>query len=255
MSKEELTEVTEEGTEEVGVEEYSGIEQEAISHGWNPDGVEGRRNLTAEEFMDRQPLYDDIKYLKKENRKLKEGVDALRATTKVIREQTKSQVIAELKAQKRQALEEEKFDEVMEIDDKIAEANAAPTDDGPVDNSAFENWVDHNEWYAQNLDMKEYADTIGFAYFQRNPNKSQDEVFRYVEKAVKRQYPDEFGEEGRPAKRKPAPVEGATRGRGNSGKKRYSARDLDDQSRAIMNTTIKSGAMSEQEWLEAYFSD
>ena len=31
--------------------EYTEIEQEAMGFGWNPEGVEGKKNLTAEEFV------------------------------------------------------------------------------------------------------------------------------------------------------------------------------------------------------------
>lgn len=43
----------EQGVAEESTPEYSEIELEAIEHGWNPEGVEGKRNLSAEEFLDR----------------------------------------------------------------------------------------------------------------------------------------------------------------------------------------------------------
>lgn len=71
-----------EGEEEQEVEQeeqqYSDIEVKAIEMGWNPEGVEGKRNLSAEEFVDRKELYDSIHSLKKQNKRLEEGYEALR---------------------------------------------------------------------------------------------------------------------------------------------------------------------------------
>ena len=86
---------TEQKSTDEGVE-YTEAELEAIEHGWNPDGAEGKRNLSAEEFMDRQPLYDDIRSLKKQTRKLQDGIEAMKQMQDGIRHRERQQVIAEL---------------------------------------------------------------------------------------------------------------------------------------------------------------
>ena len=71
INKDELKAAMEETAPETsGGEDYSDVELEAIEHGWNPDGVEGKRNLSAEEFMDRKPLYDKIHATEKKLRRL-----------------------------------------------------------------------------------------------------------------------------------------------------------------------------------------
>jgi len=233
--------------QEASGEELSEVEQQAIEHGWNPDGVEGKLNLSAEEFMDRQKLYDDIRGLKKQNRKLQDGIEAMKEFQTTIRKNERERVIQELKIQKKLALENENYDAVVQIDDKIAEQRVA---DEPVSNVAFEKWVDDNEWYHQDPEMKTYADTIGAGYYQGNSNKSVEEVYAFVSEEVKKRFPEKFGNQERS---KPNPVEGAGKGR-NATSKKYSAKDLPEQDRQMMKTIVRTGTMTEAEYLKEYFS-
>jgi len=66
------------GKEEDQGPEFSEVEQDAMSKGWSPDGVEGKPNLSAEEFVARQPLYDK---LHKTDRAMKRVEDQNKAVT------------------------------------------------------------------------------------------------------------------------------------------------------------------------------
>lgn len=230
--------------------EYSEIEREAIEMGWNPEGVDGKKNLTAEEFIDRKPLYDEIRQLRKGYKEMKAGVEALADHNKRIEERTREQVIAELKMAKREALENEDYDAVLDIDDRIAETRAEPIDTTPKVNHAFENWVEKNPWYNQDPELREYADMLGDGYFRKNPNKDLEAVYAYVAAETKKRYPEKFGHGDR---RSPS-VEGASKGR-STGKRRYSARDLPEQDRQIMKTIVRAsgGKITEEEYLKQYF--
>ena len=231
------------------------IEEMATGMGWNPEGVEGKRNLTAEEFIDRQPLYDDIRSLKKQTRKLQAGVDALRESHSQVAAATRDSVIKELHEQKKYALENENYDDVIEIDDKIAAERANVTEE-PSTNAEFETWADANEWYHQDNELREYADTIGARYLQKNPKKDLADVYEYVRKETEARYPDKFGGNAAPDtdgnRRRSTPVEGAGRGR-SSGSTRYSARDLPDDHRRIMENVVKSTGMTREQYLKDYF--
>lgn len=241
-----------EATEEAHVEEYSDIEQEAIAHGWNPEGVEGKRNLTAEEFMDRKPLYDDLHSQQRKIKRLEEGMEALKQHNKMIAAKEREKVINELKRAKKLALEEEDFDAVIAIDDKIAETRVAKDPAEETRNEAFEAWVEQNTWYSQDVELKEYADLIGTAYYSKNPTKSAAEVYKYVEKETKARYPDKFPTNER--RSRPAPVEGANKGRkGGSKRSKYSTADLPEEHLQIMRSLIRGKVMTEEEYLKDYF--
>ena len=245
----ETTEVVVE--KETQTEEFSQIESQAIEHGWQPEGVEGKKNLSADEFMDRQHLYDDIRSLKKSNRRLQDGVEAMKQHNKTIATKERARAIEELKAQKKHYLEQENFDAVVEIDEKIADTKAVSiSPDEQNSNADFEDWVDKNEWYHENSDMKSYADTIGAGYYQNNPNKSMAEVYDYVTSEVKEKFVDKFENTNRS---KPNPVEGAAKGRTRTSKK-HSVRELPEEDRQIMRTIIRAGGITEEEYLEQYYS-
>ena len=228
-------------------QEHSEIELTAIEHGWNAEGVEGKLNLSAEEFMDRQGLYDDIRSLKKQNRKLHDGIEAMKEFQKTIRDSERDRVLTELKDAKKVALEAENYDAVVQIDDKIAETRVQAE---PPSNEVFESWVDSNDWYHQDPEMKQYADMLGTGYFQQNPTKDMKAVYEYVTEETKKRFPDKFGNTNR---EKPTSVEGAGKGRARSSKQ-HSARDLPDSDRDIMKTIVRSGAMTEAEYLKEYYS-
>lgn len=242
VEAEELVVNTEETTEQP-----TEVELEAIEHGWSSEGVEGKRNLTAEEFMDRQPLYDDLRSQKKQIKRLQEGQEALKKHYTAQAERDRARVIEELKAAKKSALESENYDAVVDIDDRIAETKAQTTE--TPTNEEFNNWVDENNWYNQDKEMHEYADMIGSGYAQNNPSKPLGDVYAYVSSEVKKRYPDKFGN---PQRSRATPVEGATKGR-QSTSKQYSEKDLPEQDRQIMQTIVRSGAMSKQDYLKEYF--
>lgn len=249
MAEELKIEPTEEqDVAEESTPEYSEVELEAIEHGWNPEGVEGKRNLSAEEFLDRQPLYDDLRSQKKQIKRLNEGVEALKKHYETQLERDRTRIINELKAAKKAALESENYDAVIDIDDQIAETQAQAKK--PATNEDFSDWVEDNEWYNTDSEMKEYADMVGAGYYQNHPNKSVSEVYNYVSDEVKKRFPEKFG--GNPARQKPSPVEGAAKGRQGTSKQ-YSEKDLPEQDRQIMNTIVRSGAMTKQEYLKQYF--
>jgi hypothetical protein len=194
-------------------------------------------------------LYDDIHSLKKKARKQEEAIEAMKKMQEGIRIREREKTINELKQQKKLALEQENYDAVIQIDDKIAEEQAAPTEQAP--NLAFESWVEENPWYHQDSEMKDYADMLGEGYYNRNPSKNVEDVYRYVGEEVRKRFPDKFRNTARD---NPNPVEGANNGRrGKSASSNYSVRDLPENDRQIMRTIVRSGAMTEAEYLKEYF--
>lgn len=227
--------------------DYSEVEIEAMEHGWNPEGVEGKRNLSAEEFMDRKPLYDEIHSTKKQIKRLQEGMDLLKAHHERVAELERAKALDYLKNQKKIALENEDFDAVLDIDDKIAEQKAAPNAAAPASNSAFEEWVEENTWYNQDSELKEYADMIGNGYAASHPKKPLTDIYEYVSKEVKSRFPEKFGNTARHA---PSPVEGGSKRRTTS--RKLSARDLPEDDYRIMKTIVRAGGITEEQYLKEY---
>lgn len=240
-----------------GTDNLSDIELEAMEHGWSPEGVEGKRNLSAEEFMDRKPLYDDIRNLKKRTQKLQEGLEASLKMQEGIRKREREKVIAELTAKKREALEEQEYDAVMEIDKELLAAQTEEDETPAITNADFEEWVEENKWYHQNTEMQEYADMIGAGYYSKHPKAPMREVYEFVSKETAKRFPDEIkGKSGN--RRRQSAVEGAGQGRvGSTGGGRptkYSVNDLPEADREIMKTILRAHPkMTQQDYLESYF--
>lgn len=240
-----------------GTDNYTDIELEAAEHGWSSQGVEGKRNLSAEEFMDRQPLYDDIRNLKKQTRKLQDGLEASLKMQEGIRKREREKTIAELNAKKRNALEEQEFDQVMEIDKELLAAHTQEDDPIVTTNADFDIWVESNEWYHSNTEMREYADMMGAGYYAKNPKAPMREVYEFVGKEAARRFPDEIGGSNS-NKRRQSAVEGAGQGRvgstGGGRPTRYSVNDLPEQDREIMKRILAvSPKMTQKDYLESYF--
>ena len=244
--------------EEVGEEvEYSPIEEEAIKHGWRPDGVEGKRNLSADEFLDRQKLYDEIKHLKMNSKEMQKAFEALSTHHKRVAEAERAKIISELKLQKRLALEADDYDKVMELDDRLVEANKEPEDVLPeivvsTNNEAFDEWVVDNRWYMNDRDMRDWADILGDRYFKENPGTPLSEVYAKVTKEIKTKFPEKFGEKRKPSA---SAVDSGSRrtSKAGAGSKKYSAKDLPEDAFQMMKTIVRSGAVTEEQYLKEFF--
>jgi len=260
ISEEEFEEVgdglLQEGESTSTSEELSDIEQEAISKGWNPQGVEGRRNLTAEEFLDRQPLYDKIHKSDRAVKRLQEQQEALMKHLEMLQNNVVDRTVEDLKRQKKEALEEEDHDRVIEIDEKIIKAREAPEPPKPTQSTeVFDTWVEENTWYEQDAKLRRYADAVGAEYAQQY-GEITPALLNKIALEVKETFPDKFNG----TRTRPSPVEGAQRGRGKARAAKYSAKDLDEDARNVMRTLVRNGTYSnEQEYISAleksgYFS-
>jgi len=238
-----------------GTDNYTDIENKAAEMGWSPEGVAGKRNLSAEEFVDRQGLYDDIKSLKKSNKQLRDGVAAMTEMQDGIRKRERDKTIKELTAEKREALEDENYDRVIKIDEDLAEVRKEA--EAPATNHAWDGWVEDNPWYRSNTEMQQFADMTGAGINAMHEGKMpMNEVYDLVRKQVEARFPEEFDTSNANRRRQSA-VEGAGQGRQGSGgggkPTRYTAADLPEGDRENMAMVRRATGMSEQDYLKSYF--
>jgi len=261
-TKDEMTEllnedaVSEEVVGEVSEEtsEYSEAEQQAMEKGWSPEGVEGKLNLSAEEFLDRQSLYDDIHSLKRQNKTLKGDIDNINKYQQDIRADERKKVVAELKTQKKEALDDGDHDREIEIDEQLAdERDKAKTEkEVSATNEDFEDWVTDNSWYQDDTELRSEADVYGEVYWTKNPEKSREEVYTAVTKYIKRSFKEKFENTNRS---KPAAVEANTSSaRKGKGKAKHTVKDLDAEAKSVMRTIVRTSDMTEEQFVKEYFA-
>jgi hypothetical protein len=104
-------------------------------------------------------------------------------------------------------------------------------------------WVDKNKWYADNNEMRQYADAVGLGYAQQNPDLDPAEVLKYVSDQVRGRFRERFVN---PNRTKPSAVEGTN----TTGTPRKSSIELSEEERKVMNTFVRAGVMTKEAYLE-----
>jgi hypothetical protein len=239
-------------TQEPTQKEFSSAEQKAMEQGWKPqEDYEGDPDkwVDAKEFLRRGELFEKIDSLGRELKDAKKVINLLKNHHEKVRETEYKRALDDLKAQKKQAYEEGNVDQIVELDDKIATfkeqvkvERAAEAERPNEPNPAFVAWVQQNKWYANDSEMRTFADDIGMAHARANPSKTPQEVLKYVEERVRKSYPEKFTN---PNRTKPAAVEGATAPKAT----KKDDFELSDEERKAMNAFVRSGVMSKDEYI------
>lgn len=190
------------------VPQFSPIEEQASEQGWMPkkDWVELGRDENewrpAKEFVDRGELYKSIHTTKRELKQTQQALDALQRHHKYVFEKAHQQALKDLRADKRQAIRNEDFEllekietEIEELTDQykqesqvVANATSVPQSGGAP---AFQSFVDKNQWYVTDKQLRDEADAAGFIFLNNGGNR--EELFTHVEKEMKRKFPEKFG--------------------------------------------------------------
>jgi len=158
--------------------------------------------------------------------------------------------LADLKSQKKEAIEEGDVERVEGIDEQIEalkESIEAPvvkpavTGTSEADAAEFDAWVKENRWYETNPEMRAYADQIA----DDNPSLSFARVSALAATKVREVFPDQFSQKRTSQSR----VEGA--GRKSSGSKvRFSESSLTHEQREIMRQFVQQGIMTKKQYLD-----
>ena len=240
--------------------EYTETEQEAMSIGWNPDGAEGKPNLSAEEFIARKPLYDSMHDMKRQIKKMEEKNTSFQTHHLEVLRRLNESKEQELQAAKNAALDDMDIDAVKRVDKQLDDHRASAKKDEAalIDESvaksnpsqaAFDAWVKDNNWYFTDPVMAGYANDmatqIGNSGMYNADN--YDEFYTAVEKEVRTKYKDRFQNDRRQA---PSAVEGDTsRGKQGRGKATKTIRDLDPETQGLVRNMVQSTDMTEKEYI------
>lgn len=229
----------------------SAVEEKAMDAGWVPeDQWEGdpEQWRPAKEFLDRGELFKKIEDQNRTIKEFKRALDDLKGHHAKTRETEYARALAALKDQKKTALEEGDAAAVIKLDDqidlvkdeqqKLKQVDSQPTVDNV--NPEFTSWVDKNKWYETNEPMKAYADALGRSLAFKGLSPSA--VLQEVEKQVKIEFPNKFTN---PNRNKPGAVEGSS----NKGGKGSAEVSLSDDERRVMQRFVRTGVMSEKEYI------
>lgn len=232
--------------------EADSYEEQARTQGWRPkEEFEGdpEKWRPAREFVERGELFGKIDSMGKELKETRKALKMLQEHHTKVKETEYARAVTELKALQKKHLEEGNSDGYLEAtelltdlkaEQKAREVAAEITPQQP--DPRFVNWTQENQWYAKDAEMREFADSVGMGYAQRNPGIDPEDVLKYVTQQVKKTFKDKFVN---PNREKPSSVEGASNAP-SSGKGSF---QLTDEERKVMNTFVRTGVMTKEEFI------
>ena len=254
-------------------EQVQAVENKARTKGWRPlDEWHGPAEdwVDAKEFVGREKLFDRIADLKTQlhtnSQKFDKEFQAMANHFASMREVEYKRALGELKTQLAYAKDEKDVDSVetltkqvaaVELERKVATQVQAPAQTNQADPEKFRKWREQNEWFDKEPELKQEAMSIGIGYSATNPSKTQEEVYEYVEKRIKKIYPEKFemqdDEDQQEAPPKRASVEGSSPSKPKLGAKKgkLSVGDLDDREKEVMKTFVKRGVMTQEAYMES----
>ena len=237
--------------------QLSPVEERAIAQGWKPkeafvaDGGNEQDWRPAKEFVDRGELFSKIDEVKRENRNLKRTMQLFKEHHEKVREVEYKRALEDLKAAKKAALLDGDADKVIEIDQQILETRdaqkqaailEAAEEPNQVVNPAFAAWVERNNWYNADVEMRSFADAIGISIKQANPMAPPEDILREVEKRVRKAYSEKFMN---PRKEAAPQVEGG----GSPRARKADQIELTEDEQRAMRRFVKAGALTEEQYI------
>lgn len=235
--------------------QYTEVEEQALAQGWRPKeeyNGDPSKWVNADIYVARAPLFEHIESQKRELKKLREGLNVVNSHYKKIEEVSYKKALADLRADKKKALEDMDADAVIDIDERIdlvkEQQSQILRQPDPVASEAsqphpeFAAWTARNSWYNQDQSMRAFADALGRDLASTH---TPSQVLVEVEKTIKQRFPEKFSN---PNRDKPGAVE-APRGKGTStaAKPKY---DLTDEERQVMRTLVRSGVLTEEQYVK-----
>ena len=237
--------------QEVSTPQTNSYEDQAKEQGWKPkEEYEGDPDKwrPAKEFVERGELFSKIDSMGKDLKETRKALKMLQEHHSKVKETEFKNALTELKALQKKHLEEGNSDAYLETTELLTDlkteqkAREIVTEQTPqTPDPRFLTWVGENKWYEKDREMRDYADTLGAGYAQRNPNLEPEEVLQYVTAQVKNRFKDKFVN---PNRSKPNSVEGASAPAANKG-----SFELTEDERKVMNTFVRAGVMSKEEYI------
>lgn len=232
--------------------ELSPVEQEALEQGWVPKedfNGEEHKWVDAAEFLRRGELFKKIEMQSRELKDVKKALKEMAKLHASVQEVEYKRALDTLRKEKKQALEDNDADAVIAVDEQIdlikeqQRALESQQVDIPEQSGAnhpeFVAWTSKNPWYNTNRPMRAFADALGNDL--RQQGLSPSEVLVQVEKEVRKEFASKFKN---PNQERRSGVEAPT---GRSGKS--SGFQLTAEERSIMNTIVRTGALTEAEYI------
>lgn len=239
--------------------QYTEVEQRAMSEGWVPQDEwagEPEQWRPAKEFLDRGELFKKIEEQKRELKTLRQDIEHLGKHHAEVKAAAYKEALAELRKEKKVALENGDADAVIEIDERIAETREAQkeADKQPVmkepevqPNPKFVAWQARNAWYGTDRAMKAVADEVAREQVAKG-NTDPEALLAAVDREIRKEFPHKFEN---PKRSSASAVEGST-AKARSHTKDSIEDGMSDLEKHIMKRIMFTTGMTKEKYLEEY---
>jgi len=243
------------------------VEELASQLGWRADHV-GEDAVDAVTYILRSK--DIQKAMSKHNKDLKENLSAVQSSVNALKEHNEkvyqtevkklTAEIETLKKERKSAIELADVDKVEELDAQIeAKKNdlAAPkmndsSKSGAVENPVYDEWIQDNQWYLEDNEMAQFADSVAQNYV----GAPLPRIYALVRQKVQEVFPEKFSptksDTSTTVVKKPiGPVSPVDKGSNNKGATNsFSKADLTPDQVSIMNQFVRGGIMTEEQYIK-----
>ena len=242
------------------------VEELAAQLGWRADHV-GEDAVDAVTYILRSK--DIQKSMSKHNKDLKENLSTVQASINALKEHNErvyraevkrlESEIAALKKERKSAIELADVDKVEELDAQIEglqkDITAPKMDTGSkpdeVVNPVFDEWITDNQWYLEDQEMAQFADTVAQNYV----GAPLPRIYSLVRQKVQEVFPEKFSSTQNSTVAKVAskpvgpvsPVDKGSNGKGSGTS--FTKSDLTPEQLNIMNQFVRGGIMTEEQYI------
>jgi len=182
---------------------------------------------------------------------LEQMLEAVSAHVSKVEKVAYDRAIADLKQERRKAIEDGDADRVDEIDDEIAKVADDIRAEVPKKqeiSDELQQWVTSNStWFNKDAAMTAYASVVSEEYRRDNPSSTDSDMLAHVDNEVRQRFPEKFENQKR---KTPPPVETGGSG-GSGGSKGYSRNDLNEEQRKVHDYYTKSGTMTSADYIKS----
>jgi hypothetical protein len=246
--------------------QYTEIEQRAMEQGWRPkDDWDGAPDdwRDARTYIDRGELLGKLKTQSSELKEVKNMLAYMSEHNKRVYAAGYQKAIVDLKAQRIAAMKDENFEAVAAIEEAIDQNKEAltqiqrqppvmPAKEGP-DKELEAAWMAKNPWYKNDKSLKVWANGMAMEYARTNVNVTEEEIYEFLSKEVRREFPHKFKRAGAPS----PDGEGSRPANSGSTKnvdgafEKLLATLPEDHARAA-RSLVKSGVVSKEKYVQDY---
>ena len=244
------------------------IEEQARNQGWKPydewieEGNDPNNWVNPEVYLVKGEFIQKLKNQSRKITELERTLNDLSDHHKKVAEIEYEKALQSLKQQKAQALEDEDYDKVVEIDEKLHETKqeydqqASSNNQNSSTNPQFEEWISRpeNQWYVQDNVLRRQADALADEYMSQNQNATFDDIVKHVETQLATELPERFNRSrGGQSGGNPGPVaESSVSGsQGRGRRKRFGAKDLNQEQKKVGERFVRQGVFDNiQEYVD-----